>query len=52
MNIKAIENDNDLKQAFKQLEPIFQAVAGTAEADKREALVSLIEEYENKHYPI
>lgn len=47
MNIKAIENDNDLKQAFKQLEPIFQAVAGTAEAE-----VSLIEEYENKHSPI
>ncbi len=52
MNIKCIENDEELKHAFKQLEPIFQASQGTAEADKREALVSLIEDYENKYYPI
>lgn len=52
MNIKVIENDQDLQRAFKQLEPIFQAPKGTTEAENREALVTLIENYENKHYPI
>lgn len=52
MNIKVIENDQDLQQAFKQLEPIFQASEGTIEAENRDALMTLIEIYENEHYPI
>lgn len=52
MNMKAIENDQDLQRAFKQLEPIFQAPEGTIEAENREILVALIENYENEHYPI
>jgi len=52
MNIKPIKNDKDLQKAFKQLERVFQAKKGTTEADEMEILVSLIEAYENKHYPI
>ncbi|MEB0076289.1 helix-turn-helix domain-containing protein [Pseudomonas sp. CCI3.2] len=52
MNIKPIHNDEDLHAAFKRLESIFQAEAGTPEADEMEALVTLIEVYENKYYPI
>lgn len=52
MNIKPIRNDDDLTAAFKHLESIFQAKAGTPEADEMEILVTLIEAYENKHYPI
>ena len=52
MNIKPIRNDNDLKKTFQQLEAIFQAKKGTKEADEMEVLVTLIEAYENKHYPI
>lgn len=52
MNIKPIRNDQDLKQAFKQLESVFQALEGTTQADSREILVTLIEVYENEHYPI
>jgi HTH-type transcriptional regulator/antitoxin HigA len=52
MNIKPIRNDNDLQQAFYRLENIFQAQEGTPEADEREILVTLIEVYENKNYPI
>ena len=52
MNIKPIRNDDDLKAAFQRLEAIFQAEAGTCEADEMEVLVTLIEVYENKHYPI
>ncbi len=52
MDIKNINNDNELKLALKQLEPIFQASQGTAEAKERDALVVLIETYESKYYPI
>jgi HTH-type transcriptional regulator / antitoxin HigA len=52
MNIKPIRNDDDLQEAFKRLEAVFQADEGTAEADEMEVLVTLVEAYENKHYPI
>ena len=52
MNIKPIRNDEDLRLAFARLELIYQAQEGTTEADEMEVLVTLIEAYENKHYPI
>lgn len=52
MIIKPIRNDDDLRAAFRQLEMVFQAEEGTPEADEREILVTLIEAYENQHYPI
>lgn len=52
MTIKPIRNERDLRAAFKRLDLIFQAVAGTPEAEEMEVLTALIEAYENKHYPI
>lgn len=52
MNIKPIKSDEDLRMAFKRLEIVFQAHDETLEADEMEVLVTLIEAYENKHYPI
>ena len=52
MNIKPIRSDDDLCAAFKRLEPIFQAQEGTPEADEMEVLVTLIEAYEHRHFPI
>lgn len=52
MNIKPIRTDDDLHAAFRRLEAIFQAGEGTSEADEMEILVTLIEAYENAHYPI
>ena len=52
MTIKPIRSEKDLRAAFKRLDVIFQAPAGTPEADEMEVLVTLIEAYENKHYPI
>lgn len=52
MTIKPIRNDEELKAAFQRLEVIFQAEADTPKADEMEVLVTLIEAYENKHYPI
>lgn len=52
MNIKPIRNDNDLQTAFKRLEIIYQAQEGTPESDEMEILVTLIEAYENKYFPM
>lgn len=52
MSIKPIRNDQDLQAAFHRLETIFQAEEGTPESDEMEVLVTLIEAYENQHYPI
>jgi HTH-type transcriptional regulator/antitoxin HigA len=52
MNIKPIRNEEDLRDAFARLELVFQAQEGSLEADEMEILVTLIEAYENKHYPI
>jgi len=48
MTIKPIRNEDDLKQAFRRLEAIFQAAEGSPQADERELLVTLIEAYERK----
>ena len=50
MNIKAIRNDAGLQEVLKRLEPVFQAEAGTPEADEMEMLVAMIEAYEQEHY--
>ena len=50
MAIRPIRNDDDLKRAFRRLEKIFQAEEGSAKADERDVLVTLVEAYENEHY--
>ena len=52
MNIKPIRNEDDLLAAFKRLERGFQSQEGTPESDEMEILVTLIEAYEHKHYPM
>lgn len=52
MTIKPIRSDDDLRAAFKQLEQVFQTPVGLPQADEMEVLVTLIEAYEQKHYPI
>nr|WP_296484847.1 hypothetical protein [Rhodoferax sp.] len=52
MNIEPVRTDDDLRAAFKRLEPIFQAQEGTPAADEMEILVTLMEAYEHRHFPI
>ena len=51
MSIKPIRNDDDLRAAFARLEQIFHAPEGSPEADEMEVLVTLVQAYEDKHYP-
>lgn len=50
--MKPIRTDDDLRATFRRLERMYQAPAGTPQADEMEVLVTLIEAYENKHFPI
>lgn len=52
MNSKPIITEKDYRDALERLELIFDASLGTKEGDEAEILSSLIENYENEHYPI
>lgn len=52
MNIKLIKNDTDYQKALKRLEEIFDAKIGTPESDEADILGLMVDEYENKHFPI
>ena len=52
MNISPIKSEQAYKKALKRLEQIFDAYPNTTEGDELEILSIIIEEYENKKYPI
>ena len=52
MEIKPIKTEKDYENALKRLEIIFDACPNSKEGDEAEILSMLIENYENKHYPI
>ncbi len=52
MELKLIKTEKDYRKALKRLDEIFDAKIGTAESDEADVLGLLIDEYENKHYPI
>jgi HTH-type transcriptional regulator/antitoxin HigA len=52
MNPKPIHTEEDYNLALKRLEKIFDSEHGTKKGDELEILALLIEDYENKHYPI
>jgi len=52
MNIKPIKTDKDYEQALERLEEIFDAAADSKQGDEAEILILLIDNYENKYYPI
>ena len=52
MKLKPIKTEDDYNLALKRLDKIFDAEPGTKNGDELEILALLIEDYENKHYPI
>jgi HTH-type transcriptional regulator / antitoxin HigA len=52
MELKPIKTETDYRASLKRLEEIFDATLGTAESDELEILALMIDDYENKHYPI
>src|SRR5947207_13451250 len=52
MKIRPIKSDTDYRAALKEIERLWDAKLGTAEADHVEVLSTLVEAYEAKHFPI
>jgi HTH-type transcriptional regulator / antitoxin HigA len=51
-NIKPIRTEQDYDAALLRIESLMMAEADTPEADELEVLATLVELYEEKHYPI
>lgn len=52
MEIRPIKTKADYRAALKEAERLWDAEPGTTAGDRVEVLVTLIEAYEAKHYPI
>lgn len=52
MEIKPIKIDADYRAALKEVETLMMAEPNTPEGEKLDVLVTLIEAYERKHFPL
>ena len=52
MDIKPIKTDADYRAALKEIETLMMAEPDTQEGEKLDVLVTLVEAYEQKHYPL
>jgi HTH-type transcriptional regulator/antitoxin HigA len=52
MEIKPIRNDADHEAALREIERLWGAKEGTPEGDRLEVLTTLVEAYEDKHFPM
>lgn len=52
MNIKPIKTEREYKAALEEIKRLFDADPGTPSGDRLEVLVTLVEAYEEIHYPI
>lgn len=52
MNLKPIKTETDYKLALNRIEEIFDAKTGSPESDELDILGLMVDDYENKYYPI
>ena len=52
MDIKPIKTDGDYRAALKEIQTLMTAEPDSPEGEKLDVLVTLIEAYEAKHYPL
>src|SRR5688500_15580925 len=50
--LKPIRSEKDYKAALADLKKVWGAKAGTAEADRLDVLSTLIDAYEDEHFPM
>jgi HTH-type transcriptional regulator/antitoxin HigA len=51
-SVKPIRTEKDYETALKELERLWGAGIGTPDGDRLDVLATLIEAYEDKHYPV
>ena len=52
MDIKPIKTDADYHAALREIETLMMAEPDSSEGEKLDVLVTLVEAYEAKHYPL
>ena len=52
MDIKPIRGEADYERALRRVEELWNSREGSAESDELDILATLIEAYEQEHYPI
>jgi len=52
MDIKPIKTDADYRAALKEIDTLMMANPDTLKGEKLDILVTLVEAYEQKHYPL
>ena len=52
MNIKPIKNNRDYQKALKEIDRLMDARANTPQGDRLDVLVTLVEAWEEKHWPM
>lgn len=52
MDIRPIKTEHDYNNSIKRIEELWGAKRDTPEGDELDLLVTLVESYEMKHYPI
>ncbi len=52
LELKPIKTEADYRQALAAVEQLFDAPLNTPEGDRLEILTTLIDAYEERHYPI
>ena len=52
MTINPILNEDDYREALLQIETLMCALENTSEGDRLDVLVTLVEAYDRKNYPL
>ena len=52
MDVQPIKTKRDYSRALKEIERLMRARRGTSDGDRLDVLVTLVEAWEAKHYPI
>jgi HTH-type transcriptional regulator/antitoxin HigA len=52
MNISSIKAQRDYRSALREIEGLMSAKRNTPEGDRLDVLVTLVEAWELKHYPM
>jgi HTH-type transcriptional regulator/antitoxin HigA len=52
MDIAPIRNNRDYRRALREIEGLMEARRGTPEGDRLDVLVTLVEAWEARHYPL
>ncbi len=52
MDIRPIKTETDYRATLQQIEGLMSAETGSPEGDRLDVLVTLVEAYERRHYPI